>query len=159
AYESGFGGGVDDVTFVLLQKEWDERVHAVHDAVEVHAQHPVPDLLGRADGRAARDTGVVEDHVYGAELFQRGVAQCLDVGLLGDVAVHADDGGAVTTHLVDLCGQRCVLDVAEHDVRTGLRELDGGGEADAAGPSGDHGCLALQFHRSSSLVVVVTTRR
>src|SRR5665213_931632 len=52
----------------------------------------------------------------------------------------------------DLSIQRAVLDVAQHDVHASLRELNGGGEADAAGPARDHGCLALQFHSSSFLV-------
>src|SRR5690606_9838693 len=61
---AGGGGGVDDVSFVLLDQHGGERLDAPDHTVEVDAQHPVPVVHGVLPDRAVdADAGIVEHQV------------------------------------------------------------------------------------------------
>ncbi len=89
--QAGARRGVDDVAVAAaLDHAGHEGLDAVDDAVEVHADHPVPGLVAHAGGRGrAGDAGVVEQQRHRSEpgldvVGQRGVR----------VAVaHVEDGG------------------------------------------------------------------
>ena len=74
--QSGHGRGVDDMALALGEHGRQERPHAVHDAPEVDAQHPLP-RRDRTEPRVGEtpDARVVAQHVDRAEVFARRIGR------------------------------------------------------------------------------------
>ena len=130
-------GGVHDVTLVLLEQERQEGVHAVHHPVEVHPEHPIPELERRADDAAAPHPGVVAHHVHRAEGLERPVANPVDVGRHRHVGVDPDDAGTPGFEVGHGDRERRLLHVGQHEAHPGGGEPLGEGTADTAGAPGD----------------------
>ena len=103
----------------------DRRVgaHAVDDAVQVDAQHPVPVVFrGLLDGTARGHPGVVADDVDPAIVVAYGLGNVLDLAPVAHIAtegLHVDVGGLE----LGVSARECVpLDVEHRDVDTRARE-------------------------------------
>ena len=71
---------------ILVDRLPDKHAQAMDYAPEVHANHPVPVLLRRRPGiTPAAHTGVVEQQMYAAKIFQRFFKNVPQLGLDCDV--------------------------------------------------------------------------
>ena len=127
----------------VLLEYGQERVHAVDDAPQVHAEHPAPVVEGQVGDRRERpDAGVVADHVHGPVPVEHGTGQGVDAGRVAHVGLHA--GRA------DLRGgrfHRVPLDVGDDHPRALGDEPGGDPLPDAGGAAGHHGHLPGQVRQ------------
>ena len=97
-----------------LEHARQEVLHAVHHAHQVHAEHPLPVLLGAfPDVTAAGDAGVVHQQMHVAELRERAIGEMRHLPADGDVDHFADHGDAAFAQLVDDRVERVALHVSE----------------------------------------------
>ena len=139
------GAGGDDGAGTLLLHLPGGVFAGEYDALQIHAVDLVDQLFGDVgDGPlAAVDAGVGVQDVDAAELFNHGVHQRLDLGLLGHVDFHGEavDVGAL---LLDL-GEG-LMDIGQQVRQDHMDALFcqslGSAEADAPGSAGNDGHLA-----------------
>lgn len=109
----------------------------VDHALEVGLQHALDVFRAVFDeGFGQEEASVVDQHVDLAEGVDAGLNQAAGGFRLGDVAGHADEGGAVQLCL-GLGEASGGAGIADHIEATGEESL-GQAEADAAGGAGDH---------------------
>src|SRR5262249_37598224 len=86
--------GIDDgARGALIDHALRERLHAVHDAPQVHAEHALPTVVAGPWTAATADAGVVHQHRDVAECFVRAVAQSFDIFEVGVVGTHCERAG------------------------------------------------------------------
>ncbi len=143
-------------SFICGQTSRVKRMRGEQLLVEVVLQDLVGQLLERA-GRGG--AGVVDDDVDLAERLHRLVVDALDVGGLGDVALHADDPAArLGADRLDRLVERLAAARHDRDVGAGGGEAGGDRKADALAAAGDDGRAAgkTDFHSMLSAVRVTT---
>ena len=139
--------GVDDVAEPLLLHDRQERPDAVDHAVQVDADHPLPQLHRVAPGVAeAEDPGVVAQHVGGAESLERELREFGDRRLGRGVADRRRDVGAGFGEPGLDVAQLRRVDVGEHDAHALGDESFGERQADPGGSSRDHCDVAGRDH-------------
>ncbi len=131
----------------LLLHDRQERADAVDDAVQVDADHPLPQLDRIAPRVAdAEDPGVVAQHVRGAETIDGELGELVDRGFRRGVADHGGDVGTGLAEAPFDVAQLRRVDVGEHDAHPLRNEALGEGQADAGGTSRDHCDVAGSDH-------------
>ena len=109
----------------------------MEDTAEIRLDHDAPVLVGHArEQTVPRHAGVVDEDV---ELAGR-VDQSLRLLGVGDVRLD----GACTCFASDLFGLVLARAIAERDVGSGARELEGDRTPDTPRPARDEGGLTLQ---------------
>ena len=96
--EARHGGRVDDVALVVrvaaaAASIMGVKAHAVHDAHQVHVQHPLP--VGQRvlpDQAATTHAGVVEDEVRGAKTLRHLGSQGFHLCSVADIQLAASTG-------------------------------------------------------------------
>ena len=139
--------GVHDVPLAALREhDRHEGLHAVDDAPQVHAEHPLPVVERELPGVARTgDAGVVADDVHGTERGERLLGEIVDLGRLGDVGADREHLRALRLDRLGGSGERLLLDVGEDDHHAFGGEALGHAAADSAGGSGDDGDAILQI--------------
>ena len=128
-----------------------ERLHAVHDAEEVHFEDEAPVGVAFLGGRALwnHDASVVREDVNRSEGRCHVPRRGAQVIRIGDVRAKAD--GAYV-ELPELLGDRLgrlELDVQDGDVHPLLREGEGDPAADPVTAAHDDGVLFGEFLHAS----------
>ena len=129
----------------LLQHPGDDGLGADEGAHQVDVHH-LPEFL-RAHlrhGDAADDARVVEQDVYAAQIGLDLGDQILYLGLIGDVGNVALGVNALGGVIRQSLAQMLLAAAVEGDLRPRVRQGLRHGEADAVGPAGHQGGLALQ---------------
>ena len=140
----GHRRGIDEVTaFAVRLQPVDEGAYAVHHAVQVDAEHPVPVVVGHlVDAASDGDAGVVAHHVHVAETRFRRRRRRRHVVAVGYIHLQREKLGVARLELVP-GGIECRLfDVGDHYLHAGRGERPRHGEADAACAAGDECSLA-----------------
>ena len=163
--QAGDRGRVDHVPLLaLFEHGREERLDAVDDAPEVHAERPVPVLDGVLPElrplATTADAGVVEQQVHLAVGVQRLLGQLLDRLRARHIGQHTDNVVLRLLHLLHCGVQRLLLDIGEYDLHALASEALRERPAHPARPTGDHGHFALEVtHRSPPPSIDPTNRR
>jgi hypothetical protein len=140
-------GRVDDVRGRALRaQDRQEGLHPVHDAPEIHADHPAPvvERLVREQVEG-RDAGVVADDVDPAETVERRAAEPRDRVRVRDVGRDDERLDARRAQRRVDARERVGLDVGEHDAAALRAERRRERRADpAAGAGHDRDVTALK---------------
>jgi tetratricopeptide (TPR) repeat protein len=141
AFHPRGGRDVDDVALALGLHERHHPIRDVDQTEDVRVEHlPHRSELERADLRAVRVAGVVDEHVDAAHALLAGVDRPGVVGLDGDVGVKTMRPGPALDHLDSL-----FVASSKHDLVSGpARQLDDG-SADALAAAGDQKTLCLHL--------------
>jgi hypothetical protein len=106
--------------YAVLRDERREDLRAVHDAHEVHADHPLPIGLGNgAELPAHTDARVVADDVHLAECRDRRTRRVLDARAARDVALHALGCDAAGSQTGERRIEIVLVDAREHHPHAG----------------------------------------
>ena len=145
--EAGHRRRVDDVARALLFHDGQERPDAVDDAVQVDADHPLPQLHRVAPRvTESEDPGVVAQHVSRPEPLEREIGQFGDGGFRRGVADRRGDMGTGLGQVgLDVTQLRRV-DVGQHDAHAFGDEPFGERQPDPRGSSRDHSDVAGRDH-------------
>ena len=149
---------LDDVAVTpVLDRLLDDRhegAHAVDDAVEVDAEHPLPVLLRRLVDRSARTHArVVADDVHAAEVVAHAVGHFRDLDSIAHVASIGTNVDVGRFEFRVGRGKGLGLYVEHGNVRTGPAERTRYAEADTGCRAGHHGDLVLNgFHCHSRVL-------
>src|SRR4051794_31103951 len=128
---------------------WQESTDAADHAEDVDVELPFPVRDGNLLERPAEHhAGVIHQDVDLPHLRQRDRSEAVDVRVAGDITTHgeraATEGGDRRARLP----RALVMNAGQYTVAAVPRHAQRGTAADAAGPAGDHGHPALDFHSS-----------
>ena len=143
------------MTLVLLFEQREEDLDAVDRPPQVDAQDPLPVVdRGPRDWRKHADSGVVAQHVHGAEGVDRRPRQRLDAGQLGDVGGHTDDVMPLRAQAGDRFAQRFGAHVGRDHAHASSGKRPDHAEAHTGGGAGHHGHPTFDgLHLASSLLL------
>ena len=129
-------------------QRWERVAGAQIDALHVHLEQPIEELLGQLADRDAgrRDTGVAQDDVQSAELLDDGADGGDDIRADGDVRAKKARLATLARDVVHDGGAFLVVDVDRQHARALLAEAPRDRGAESGGPAGDECHLALELH-------------
>lgn len=137
--EPGHRRHVDEVTTLAMTCDMrQERTNAMEHAHHVDVHDPSPCVeRDVVDAASTGDTGIVADHMDGAEGVERRRRRAFDAERIGNVAGSAPHVRSPLPQALDGCRQCRRIDVGQHDFHAGLEKGTADGKTDTAGAAGD----------------------
>ena len=148
AEHAGHGGGVDEVAALAVAViRGREDLHAIDHAHQVDVGHPLPvaEREPCRTGRPQPTPALLQTRWTLPNLAMVSRAALLSEVAARDVGDHALGADLQRAQFGHRGGQGGRLDIGQHDLHAFAAEHLGHGQADAAGPAGDEGDLALEI--------------
>ena len=138
----GNDGGIEDDRPSIDQQR-KRLLHGEEKTLDVGVESLVEMFFGdRPEGREFTAAGIGEDDIDVASLLLDGCVQAVEVGEFGHVAL---DSGDVLANRLDRLVEFSLAAAGNEDLSAFGDEMLSGGQADAAGASGDDGYFSIQL--------------
>ena len=143
---AGYGADIDDAAALAVDHVPAEHLAPEPQRVEVHVEDPAPLLVGDLQCWAVDAcAGVVDEHIYGAELVDRRGENAFDLRSRRDVGNYGlAPPTDVSQFLLDLYRRRLISPDGD-DVGASFGQGAGEGSAQPSRRAGDDRCTASQI--------------